>query len=101
MDRLIDWYIANCDGDWEHQYGFEIVTYDNPAVGIKITFDFNETESNFVFGNIVKDIGDECDWIRIDISKTDFKGTANFEGTGSPNNFTKIIDEFFKLNCVT
>jgi hypothetical protein len=25
------WYTANCDGDWEHAYGIQIGTLDNPG----------------------------------------------------------------------
>ena len=30
------WYLANCDGDWEHTYGVEILTLDNPGWSVEI-----------------------------------------------------------------
>lgn len=33
---LQDWYIQNCDGDWEHCYGIKIETLDNPGWCIDI-----------------------------------------------------------------
>jgi hypothetical protein len=41
IDRIQDWYKLNCDGDWEHSYGFSISTLDNPGWTIKI--DLSET----------------------------------------------------------
>jgi hypothetical protein len=38
---LMKWYIAECNGDWEHSYGVEIGTLDNPGWSLKI--DLRET----------------------------------------------------------
>jgi len=27
---LEDWYLSQCDGDWEHSYGLKISNIDNP-----------------------------------------------------------------------
>jgi hypothetical protein len=34
--QLQEWYLANCDGDWEHSYGIEIGTLDNPGWSLKV-----------------------------------------------------------------
>lgn len=36
------WYQQNCDGYWEHSYGIEIETLDNPGWHVKI--DLRETD---------------------------------------------------------
>ncbi|UCH44768.1 MAG: hypothetical protein JSV11_10785 [Nitrospiraceae bacterium] len=36
FDRLNRWYINQCNGDWEHQYGIVIETLDNPGWRVKI-----------------------------------------------------------------
>ena len=36
LTRLQNWYLINCDGDWEHSYGISINTLDNPGWTIKI-----------------------------------------------------------------
>ena len=36
LTRLQNWYLTNCDGDWEHSYGISINTLDNPGWIIKI-----------------------------------------------------------------
>jgi hypothetical protein len=36
IQRLQHWFIANCNGDWEHQSGIAISTLDNPGWSIDI-----------------------------------------------------------------
>lgn len=31
LTRLQQWYASQCDGDWEHRYGIQIETLDNPG----------------------------------------------------------------------
>jgi immunity protein 53 of polymorphic toxin system len=38
---LMEWYVAQCDGDWEHRFGLEIGTLDNP--GWSLAIDLNGT----------------------------------------------------------
>ncbi|KQS48479.1 immunity 53 family protein [Sphingomonas sp. Leaf198] len=33
---LNEWYLAQCDSDWEHSYGVKIDTLDNPGWSLKI-----------------------------------------------------------------
>ena len=34
--RIQDWYKLNCNGNWEHSYGYSIATLDNPGWIVKI-----------------------------------------------------------------
>ena len=43
IEWLQQWYQKNCDGEWEHLYGIEIETLDNPGWHVKI--DLEETSS--------------------------------------------------------
>jgi hypothetical protein len=43
LSLLEDWYAAQCDGDWEHQYGVQITTLDNPGWSLEI--DLYETDA--------------------------------------------------------
>jgi hypothetical protein len=36
LQRLSAWYTAQCNGDWEHGFGFKITTLDNPGVAVDI-----------------------------------------------------------------
>lgn len=39
LDWLQDWYAAQCDGDWEHEWGVTIGTLDNPGWTVKISLE--------------------------------------------------------------
>lgn len=41
LSELCDWYRAQCNDDWEHQYGIKIETLDNP--GWSLTIDLTDT----------------------------------------------------------
>lgn len=36
LSWLMQWYLAQCDEDWEHQYGVNIDTLDNPGWSLKV-----------------------------------------------------------------
>ena len=36
VDRLQAWYLAQCDGDWEHAYGVKLDNLDNPGWTLKV-----------------------------------------------------------------
>ncbi|MFF5225560.1 immunity 53 family protein [Dactylosporangium sp. NPDC000521] len=33
---LQGWYVTQCDGDWEHEYGVSIETLDNPGWSLRV-----------------------------------------------------------------
>lgn len=41
LNWLVQWYLSQCDNDWEHSYGLELGTLDNPGWTLKI--DLSET----------------------------------------------------------
>jgi len=36
LTRLQNWYLTNCNGDWEHSYGISIGTLANPGWTVKV-----------------------------------------------------------------
>jgi Immunity protein 53 len=36
IEQLQDWYASHCDGEWEHDYGVDIGTLDNPGWRVRI-----------------------------------------------------------------
>ncbi len=85
---LQEWYIQNCDGDWEHCYGIEIGTLDNPGWRIDIDL-INTNLENEEFEKIVLQKS-ENDWIHCCIVDGVFKGH------GGPLNLVEIIEIFQK-----
>ena len=43
ISLLENWYVARCNGDWEHQWGVTIGTLDNP--GWTLVIDLNQTKA--------------------------------------------------------
>jgi len=61
LERLQKWYLARCNGKWEHSWGVEIGTLDNP--GWRARIDLNATpKENAVFAH-VENHRSESDWI--------------------------------------
>lgn len=85
LTRLQNWYLINCDGEWEHSYGISIGTLDNPGWTIKI--DLTDTcLRDFKFDKQV-DNG-EFDWFFIKAHE------KTFNGTGDPSKLTVILSTF-------
>ena len=61
IHRLVIWFQAQCDGDWEHGDGIVIESLDNPGWWIKIGVDgTNLEEASFSAVNLTRT---EKDWI--------------------------------------
>jgi len=87
LQQLQEWYLANCNGDWEHTYGVTIETLDNP--GWALTVDLEDTrlmDAPFEKVHIQRD--DEDDWIIC--RKDGFK----FRCDGGPHNLEEIVNVF-------
>ena len=64
IKRIQNWYKLNCNGDWEHSYGFSIATLDNPGWAIRI--DLSETPlEGLDFQKVFQNIEYEHDWFHI------------------------------------
>jgi hypothetical protein len=71
LTRLQNWYLINCDGDWEHSYGISIVTLDNPGWAVKI--DLKDTSLQNIKYEKNLDNG-SFDWIKISVIDQVFQG---------------------------
>jgi hypothetical protein len=71
---LQHWYEAQCNDDWEHQFGVTIDTLDNP--GWAVTIDLDDTNLAGVAFQEVKDIEHERDWISCWVEGDKFKGAG-------------------------
>lgn len=85
---LQQWYKENCNGDWEHSYGVEIGTLDNPGWYVNIDLTDTDLENIVVEKTIIK--RSENDWIYYCIENNAYKGS------GGPLNLNEII-EMFKM----
>lgn len=61
LEELQEWYLAQCDGNWEHQYGVVVDTLENPGWRLRVDLTGTELESkSFV---PIKDTDPKAAWI--------------------------------------
>lgn len=90
INWLQEWYTNNCDGEWEHDYGVQIKTLDNP--GWLVTIDLYGTElEGLEIPYSLNEISDEI-WIGYSIINNVFKGV------GTSGELNKIIEIFKTIN---
>ncbi len=88
IERIQDWYKINCNGDWEHSYGYKIETLDNPGWAIKI--DLAETAlENLEFQREYQNPKNDNDWFQI---RTENKILNIYCG---PENMKSTFEIFF------
>ena len=88
LQQLQDWYISQCNQDWEHTYGVKIDTLDNPGWTLEV--DLRETElAGRSFEPLSRgDTEDDADWIRCKVEQ------EKFMGAGGANNLTELLRVF-------
>jgi len=72
LRELQAWYKSHCDGDWEHQYGVQIDTLDNP--GWSVTIDLVETELEHRPFDAIQQPEEGPDWIQCKVENSKFIG---------------------------
>ena len=85
MTRLQNWYLTNCDGDWEHSYGISIGTLDNPGWTVEI--DLTDTCLQDLKYEKQVDNG-EFDWLFVKVNEKTFKAS------GDPSKLTIVLSMF-------
>jgi hypothetical protein len=89
LERLEDWYSRHCDGDWEHLFGFEISTLDNPGVAVDIDLVRTALES-------VPFEEKKVDYDSVDRWMICKREDEKFVGRGAPGRLNDIIEEFLR-----
>lgn len=86
MDIIVwiqNWYKNNCDGDWEHMYGIEIDTLDNP--GWKVSIDLLDTPLETKVFDMIQNYYDDNNWIYCMVKD------GVFYGSGDTDKFKEIL----------
>ncbi|GIK59107.1 MAG: hypothetical protein BroJett015_47700 [Chloroflexota bacterium] len=84
--RIMQWYYAHCDGDWEHDEGILIGTLDNPGWYLKINLEGTELEAK-PFTEISQ-LEHEIEWHRCWVEN------KKFHGAGGPMMMIIIMEAF-------
>ena len=87
LQRLTDWYLQQCNGEWEHGFGFHIGTLDNPGVTLKVELRGTYLES-VPFEERKEEPESKERWMLCRRSEHDF------EGYGAPSRLEDIIEHF-------
>ena len=83
---LQNWYTSQCNEDWEHRYGIDIKTLDNP--GWLIIIDLVGTElENYKFDEVSIQRSDN-NWIDCIVKN------QKFQGAGGSFNLLEILSVF-------
>ena len=89
FQRLTCWYSEQCNGDWEHTYGFTIDTLDNP--GVSLAVDLRETSLESVPFDEKKEHYESIDrWM---ICR---RTAEQFEARGAACRLEDMIEEFLR-----
>lgn len=86
LQALQLWYLAQCDGDWEHRYGIKIDTLDNPGWSLHI--DLSGTPLAERSLQPVCRLGHPSEWL--DCKRTD----TQFQGFCGPLMLAELVDVF-------
>ncbi|EKB58756.1 immunity 53 family protein [Bergeyella zoohelcum] len=84
-----NWYVSQCDGDWEHSYGIIIETIDNP--GWSITIDLLETSIEKLFIEYSLTELSENNWYGYSVNQGQFKAV------GDPTKLFFLLNLFKKI----
>ncbi len=93
INWLQDWYKQNCDGDWEHSYGINIYTLDNPGWSVNIEL----TDTNLEFKNFetIQIYINENNWINCKVTNGKFIGGGDSDKLET---ILKIFKEWVIIN---
>jgi hypothetical protein len=90
LSKLLNWYLEQCDGNWEHTYGFLIETLDNP--GIRISIDLRGTKlEHEELEPISTEMQTDDRWLYC--CKT---AESRFEGASHPTQFGLLLEIFYR-----
>jgi hypothetical protein len=101
LSWLQNWYAAQCDGDWEHQYGLTIETLDNPGWYVAINLAETPLEDT-TFQPVDERYRSEDNWVDCRVVEGDAEGISvrdsvrgpKFRGAGGPHNLSEILHIF-------
>ncbi len=86
IDFLQSWYLAQCNGEWEHALGVTIESLDNP--GWMVTIDLAGTALQDLPMPPVRRERAPSDWLVCDVDHN------RFRGQGDAHKLGEIIDIF-------
>ncbi|WP_345686366.1 immunity 53 family protein [Novipirellula caenicola] len=90
LTQLQQWYLANCNGDWEHRYGVSIATLDNPGWSLKIELTGTPCEGRALERTSVGDHDTDDGW------HVRWVADNEYHAAGGALMLTTMIDDFLR-----
>jgi hypothetical protein len=88
IEDLQDWYLSQCNDDWEHVYGMDIETLDNPGWSFRVDLTDTNLEGVRFEEYSYGDAEESEDWVNCKVKD------RKFVGTGGPKKLEEIINVF-------
>jgi hypothetical protein len=88
LSTLEQWYSSQCNGEWEHGFGVEISTIDNP--GWSVSIDLHDTPKQDAAFTRVKIDREDKNWIHYWAEKQKFQIYCG------PSNLSEAIGIFVR-----
>jgi len=86
---LQSWYLNQCDGDWEHGTGIQILSIDNPGWSIEINLEGTAIEALVIPYQLIEQ--SEQNWYGISVEK------LLFLGVGDPSKLEFLLSRFKEI----
>jgi hypothetical protein len=86
LSKLEQWYLNQCNGDWEHAYGVRIDTLDNP--GWTVCISLQDTKKQASSQARIAINRSDNDWIQYWVEKQEFQIACG------PMNLSESIEIF-------
>ncbi len=86
LERIQSWFVARCDGSWEHQHGINIATIDNPGWFVEV--DVPPEGPKVPLEHVVD--RSETDWLRCSVSDGKVRGYCG------PENLEELLEAILK-----
>ena len=92
LEEIQQWYLKQCNGDWEHSYGLSIENLDNPGWSLKIdlvgTGLENVAYAEYSYGVDKDSHPITNDWVVTKVSRNQFLGF------GGPEKLQELLSKF-------
>lgn len=89
INWIKNWYLDQCNDDWEHSYGITIQTIDNPGWEVNIDLKGTKYEGLVHKSQLIEK--NDADWYSFKIEDN------KFSGYGDPSKLDLILIKFKEL----
>jgi hypothetical protein len=74
ISQVSQWYLARCDGDWEHQSRVEIGTLDNPGWQVRVNVSGTNLDGRKF--DRVKIERSDADWVQAWVEQNEWRAAC-------------------------